>query len=104
MEIDIDILRELCQNNRVNWTEHIALRMLKRGITKRQVLAAVQDGEIFEQYPDDYPYPSCLLLGHDADGMALHVVCGRAPDSVWMITTYYPDPAEWEADLKTRRV
>ena len=21
------------------------------------------NGEIIEQYPDDYPYPSCLILG-----------------------------------------
>ena len=84
MEISVDILRELCNHNAVNWTEHIALRMLKRGITKWQVLAAVQNGEIFEQYPDDYPYPSCLLLGYDEDGRAIHVVCGLSPDSVWM--------------------
>lgn len=101
--LNIDDLRTLCDNGAINWTEHIAQRMLKRGITKGQVLAAIQSGEIFEQYPDDYPYPSCLLLGYDADGVALHVVCGRAPDSLWMITTYLPDPAEWEADLKTRR-
>ena len=41
MEIDVAILRELCDNNDVYWTDHIVLRMLKRGIAKRQVLAAV---------------------------------------------------------------
>ena len=103
MGIDIDILRGLCNNKAIKWTEHIALRLLKRQISRRQVIAAIQSGEIIEQYPDDTPYPSCLVLGHDADGRPLHVVCGNAPDSIWMITAYYPDPSEWEDDLRTRR-
>ena len=103
METDIDILRSLCNNKAIKWTEHIALRMLKRQISRRQVIAAIQTGEIIEQYPDDTPYPSCLVLGRDTDGQSLHVVCGSARDSIWMITAYYPDSAEWEDDLKTRR-
>ena len=103
MEITIDSLRELCNQNAVRWTEHIALRLLKRRISRRQVIEAVMSGTIIEQYPDDYPYPSCLILGHDADGNALHVVCGYGPAAAWMVTSYYPDLNEWEEDLKTRR-
>ena len=103
MEISIADLRRMCDNTSIRWTEHIAQRMLKRGITRAQVKDAIRTGEIIEQYPDDYPYPSCLLLGYDAAGKPLHVVCGQGPDSVWMVTAYYPDPAEWEDDLKTRR-
>ena len=42
MEIDIDILRGLCNNKAIKWTEHIALRMLKRQISRRQIIAAMQ--------------------------------------------------------------
>ena len=101
--ISIDRIRELCNNNSVNWTEHIARRMLIRGIARRQVLHVIITGEIIEQYENDTPYPSCLLLGRDDEGRPLHVVCGLAPDSVWLITAYYPDPDEWEEDRKTRR-
>ena len=103
MEICIDTLRNLCNAKAIRWTEHIAMRLLKRHISKYQIISAIQSGEIIEQYPDDYPYPSCLLLGYDTDGNALHVVCGIAPDSAWMITPYFPDLSEWESDLKTRR-
>ena len=103
MELTIDNLRERCNNNAIRWTEHIAVRLLKRRISRRQVIEAVLSGVIIEQYPNDYPYPSCLILGHDAGGAALHVVCGYGLDSIWMVTAYYPDLNEWEEDLKTRR-
>ena len=103
MSITIDELHKLCDNGAIRWTEHIAMRMLKRGITRKQVIAAIKSGVIFEQYPDDYPYPSCLLLGYDSNGQAIHVVCGRGPDAIWMVTAYYPDPNEWDSDLKTRK-
>ena len=103
MEIDIDVLRGLCNNKTIKWMEHIALRMLKRQISRHQVIAAIQSGEIIEQYPDDTPYPSCLVLGCDPGGQPLHVVCASASDSIWMITAYYPDSSEWEDELRTRR-
>ncbi len=99
----IDKIRELCNNKAVNWTEHIAKRMLMRGITRLQVLHAIQNGEIIERYENDTPFPSCLLLGKDKEGCPIHVVCGLAPDSVWLITAYYPAPDEWEEDWRTRR-
>ncbi|MFG6337693.1 MAG: DUF4258 domain-containing protein [Lachnospiraceae bacterium] len=27
------------------------------------IIFCIHEGEIIEQYPDDYPYPSCLILG-----------------------------------------
>ncbi len=103
MGISIADLQKLCTDDAVRWTGHMLKRLLQRGISQDSVVQAVLSGEIIEQYPDDYPYPSCLLLGHTATGDALHVVCGQGDCEVWMITAYYPDFAEWEDDLKTRR-
>lgn len=72
-------------------------------IAQADVIQAIQSGEIIEQYPDDYPYPSCLLLGLTAAGKPLHAVCGQGEGEAWMITAYHPNPNEWEADLKTRK-
>ena len=33
-------------------------------------------GEIIEEYPNDYPYPSCLTLGNLNTKWPLHVVVG----------------------------
>ena len=96
-------LQKLCDSEDIRWTGHVLKRLLQRGISQADVIQAIQGGEIIEQYPDDYPYPSCLLLGADAAGNALHVCCGQGPEKLWMITAYHPDPDEWEADLKTRK-
>ena len=103
MGISITDLQKLCAAGAIRWTGHILKRLLQRGISQASVIQAILNGEIIEQYPDDYPFPSCLLLGSTATGTALHVVCGQGPSEVWMITACCPGPAEWEDDLKTRR-
>jgi hypothetical protein len=60
-------------------------------------------GEIIEEYPNDYPHPSCLVLGLNPAGKAPHIVCGISEDTLWLITAYSPNPAEWSADFKTRK-
>lgn len=102
--MDIADLQELCDRGAVRWTAHVLKRLLQRGISQTDVIQAIQSGEIIEQYPDDYPYPSYLLLGADAAGVSLHVCCGRGPDELWVITAYRPDADKWESDLKSRRV
>ena len=102
--MEITDLQKLCENGSIRWTGHILKRLMQRGIFQASVVQAIRSGEIIEQYPNDYPYPSCLLLGTTEAGEALHIVCGIGEGEVWMITAYHPDPDEWESDLKTRRV
>lgn len=64
---------------------------------------SLMNGEIIEQYPEDYPHPSCLVLGHTEGGAVLHVVCGVSGTELWLITSYFPAPEEWSEDFKTRR-
>lgn len=76
---------------------------MQRNISKKDVEYAIMTGEIIEVYPEDYPYPSCLVLCTEVSGAPLHVVCGFAPDRLWIITAYRPDLAEWETDYRTRK-
>ena len=101
--MEITDLQKLCENGSIRWTGHILKRLMQRGIFQTSVVQAIHSGEIIEQYSDDYPYPSCLLLGTTEAGEALHIVCGIGEGEVWLITAYHPDPDEWESDLKTRR-
>ncbi|WP_295919628.1 DUF4258 domain-containing protein [Anaerovibrio lipolyticus] len=93
------MLKKLCQDGKVEWTNHVAQRLLQRGITRQEVKQAILMGEIIENYPDDYPYPSCLILG----GNHIHVVCGIGEGRLWIITAYRPSLEKWESDLKTRK-
>ena len=101
--MEITDLQKLCENGSIRWTGHILKRLMQRGIFQASVVQAIRSGEIIEQYPNDYPYPSCLLLGTTEAGEALHIVCGIGEGEGWLITAYHPDPDEWESDLKTRR-
>ncbi len=100
-EVELDNLRALCADKTILLTQHLSLRIRERGILYEEVKAAIMSGSIIEQYPDDHPYPSCLLL-HCAP-KPLHVVCGVGGGLIWVITAYRPDPAQWEPDWKTRK-
>lgn len=101
--ISVPELQKLCEAGSIRWTTHALKRLMQRGIRQADVIQAIGSGEIIEQYPEDYPHPSCLLLGTAATEGVLHVVCGLGKGEVWMITAYHPDPDEWETDWKTRR-
>lgn len=69
----------------------------------KDVQKVIIQGEIIEQYPDDFPFPSCLLLGLSIDGEYLHACVATDNDRILVITAYHPDPDEWEQDFKTRK-
>ena len=96
-------IRSLCSEDTIMMTEHIVLRCRQRGIRYGDIEQAILTGEIIEEYQSDYPYPSCLILGSTICGKYLHVVAGIGENKLWITTAYYPDPAKWEKDLKTRK-
>jgi len=77
--------------------------MLKRNIETYDVINALENGEVIEQYPDDYPFPSCLVSGLAIDNQPMHVVCGIGDGELWLITAYRPDADEWTHDFKARK-
>ncbi len=70
-----------------------------------EILQVLHAGEIIETYPDDRPYPSCLILGRTITERPLHIVCAPIPTEkrLIIITTYQPDPRRWETDLRRRK-
>ena len=83
-------------------TQHFLEKLEIRNIKLSDVKAAIMNGEIIEQYPDDYPHPSCLILGY-SENKPLHIVIGNCKDVLWLITVYIPDIDKWEHDFKTRK-
>ena len=74
-------------------------------IQVEEVLQALHAGEIIEEYPEDQPYPSCLIVGRTLTGRALHIVGALVPEEsrFFIITTYQPDQDRWEMDFRRRR-
>lgn len=104
MIVNLSEVKSLYQQGNVIWKDHAAKRMKQRGIRVHDVEDCIMTGEIIEQYPQDYPAPSCLILGLSSAEMHLHVVCSVYQNMLCIITAYFPNPDEWEADYKTRKV
>lgn len=60
----------------VDFSGHAVRRMFKRSVARDEVLEAIAVGEVIEEYPDDTPFPSYLLLARSRDRV-LHVVVAR---------------------------
>lgn len=103
MELNIDDLRKICIPENLEITLHAAKRLEQRNISISDIMSCILKGTIIEQYPDDYPYPSCLILGMCTRQTYIHAVIGSNLETIWTITAYYPDKNKWESDLKTRK-
>jgi hypothetical protein len=81
---------------------HAVQRMARRSISADAVIAVVEQDDRIEDYRDDTPYPSRLLIGVVA-GRTLHMVAADAPAGVTIIITVYePNPERWDSTLRTR--
>ena len=99
-------IQTLCSEGKIIWTEHVEKRMAQRNISRRDVKRCIMNGEIIEDYPDDYPYPSCLVFGYAEAERILHVVVSISdgvPRILNIITAYIPDASKFMPDMKTRR-
>lgn len=88
----------------LSFTGHALQRLIERDILEEEIVEVMNTGEVIEDYPDDTPYPSCLMLGMHGP-QPLHLVQAWAPDKgkYIIITAYRPNMGEWEPNWKRRR-
>ena len=98
----IDQFKRLNKPESMVMTQHSRKRFSERGIFLSDIIAAIDTGEIIEDYPEDHPFPSCLILGQ-SETKVIHVVASISDEMINLITAYIPDSERWEADLKTRK-
>jgi hypothetical protein len=78
--------------------------MAARGVAREDVLRVLEAGELVEDYPEDHPFPSVLLLGKpDADPVHVVAAFDRESDTVYVVTVYKPDQDHLADDFRTRR-
>lgn len=99
--MDIAKIRRLIRRGRYRLTLHVQRRMDQRGITLAEFKEVIYHGDIIEMYPENRPYPSCLIMGRIRGGFPLYVVCALE-NIVHVITAHWMDPEKW-LDPKTRR-
>ena len=83
---------------------HALQRMAERSLTIEQIRRVIGNNEVIEEYPNDTPYPSKLILGWSESRPVHAVIAENVSDSERIvITAYEPDPLQWEADFRRRR-
>jgi hypothetical protein len=85
-------------------SRHARQRLAERQVTIDEVFLSVVTGDLVEDYPDDTPYPSCLICGRLPVGDYLHTVWAydSSQNLAILITVYPPDPSLW-IDWRQRR-
>lgn len=101
--IDIETLREYFNRDTIIISEHAKNRCRERNIKQKDVKNCIMTGEIIEQYPEDFPFPSCLVFGYATDNKIIHAVISSEGECGRIITAYIPNTNIFENDLKTRK-
>jgi hypothetical protein len=102
--MNIDNIINAIRNNRIRITNHADEEAEADHLSFDKILVSVFYGEIIEDYPNDWPYPSCLIYGDTFGGEPVHSVWTYNAKNRWAapITVYRPDPNRW-SDWRTRR-
>ena len=102
---DYDKITSCAKEDKIAFKKHALNRMQERKILADDVRDIILNGEIIEEYQDDWPLPSCLVLGNDKKQRALHTVIAVADnyEMLWIITVYEPTSFEWEKGFKVRK-
>jgi hypothetical protein len=91
-------------SRRIIFRIHAIERMFERRISEEQVQRVLQNGEMIEDYSDEMPHPSGLMLGKHGK-RPLHVVTAEnaSEDESIVITVYEPDPSQWKSNFRERK-
>lgn len=83
---------------------HAIKRMFKRRIDDEEVRHVIETGDVIEQYPEDDPYPSKLMLGW-VGSRPIHVVIAynKSKNETIIVTAYEPDENQWDKDFRRRK-
>lgn len=91
-------------SRRIRFRVHAIRRMFERRIAEEDVSCVLSTGEVLEEYPDDEPYPSRLILGW-CNRRPIHVVAAdnKVDGETIVVTVYEPDAKVWESDFRRKR-
>jgi hypothetical protein len=102
--MDLENIIEAIRRNRIRITDHADEEAHSDHLSYDEIFLSVFQGEIIEDYPEDKPYPSCLIYGENFEKEPVHSVWAYNKENQWavLITVYRPDPGRW-IDWRRRR-
>ena len=72
--VSIGDIVEAIRAGRVRITDHADEEAQVDQLSYDEIFDSAARGEVIEDYPDDRPYPSCLVLGSSSSGSPIHSV------------------------------
>ena len=102
--VKISEIIEAIRAKRVRITDHADEEASEDKLKYEEIYNSVLQGEIIESYPEDKPYPSCLVLGMNFRGEPVPSVWAHNGETLWavLIAVYRPDPERWTNWRKRR--
>jgi hypothetical protein len=102
--VDVAKIIAAITDNRIRITDHADEEAQADDLSFDEIFGSVLRGEVIEDYPDDWPYPSCLIHGETFAGDSVHSVWAYNEENLWavLVTGYRPDPDRW-IDYRVRR-
>jgi hypothetical protein len=95
--VGIGDIIEAIRRNRVRITDHADEEAQSDHFSFDEIFASVFQGEVIEDYPNDRPYPRCLVFGETFKGEPIHTAWAYNEENQWvvLIPVYRPDPQRW---------
>ena len=87
-------IAELIEAGELLISHHARIRMFERNVSTDNLITIISSGEIIEEYSDDEPCPSVLIMGF-IDAVAYHTVIALCTDHIRVITVYIPEQDKW---------
>ena len=98
---DKDRITDLIESGEILISHHARVRMFERNVSTDDLITIISLGEIIEEYPDDEPCPSVLIMGL-IEAVVYHTVIVVCTDHIRVITVYIPEENKWIEYRKRR--
>ncbi len=101
---NIEDIQNKVANKQFELSKHAVDQSISRQIRLQEIVEAIANGQIIEDYPNDKYSPSCLICGLTKTGKTIHIQSSYpSRPLVKIITVYEPDPKKWNTDFTIRR-
>jgi hypothetical protein len=88
-------IRAKAAANSLRVTQHAQQEMVEDAFVLDDVLHALSNATVIEDYPDHRRGACCLVSGSAPDQRPIHIVCTTTSAVLIIITVYEPKPPKW---------
>ena len=100
----IEAIQTKIVNDQFELSKHAVDQSILRQIRLHEIVEAIANGQIIEDYPNDKYAPSCLICGTTQTGRTIHIQSSYPSRLlIKIITVYEPDPNKWDNNFTVRR-